>query len=87
MQKNIIENKIKSLLKIFYNFLEFLKVKVEVGKLNLDLKNKYKLLGEYVTYNKEKKSIVDFSHDHFYEKKITEIIKLKVYINNQIKSK
>ena len=87
MQKNIIEKKIQLLLKKISSFLEFLKIKVEVGKLNLDLKNKYKVLGEYVTYNKEKKSIVDFSHDDFYEKKITEIIKLKIYINNQIKSK
>ena len=87
MQKNIIEKKIELLFKKSSSFLEFLKIKIEVGKLTLDLKNKYKVLGEYVASKKEKKAIVDFSHDDFYEEKINEIIKLKIYINSQIKSK
>ena len=63
------------------------KIQIEVEKLKWELKNKYHELGKYVTQKKETKSVVDFSHDSEYLQKINEIIKLKYYIEERLKSK
>ena len=87
MKDEIIEKKIQSYINFFLKIFQRLKLRIEIEKMKLDLKNKYKILGKYVVHRKEKNSMVDFSHDELYENKINEIIKLKFYINNQIKSK
>ena len=63
------------------------KIQIEVEKLKWELKNKYQELGKYVTRKKETKSVVDLSHDSEYLQKINEIIKLKYYIEERLKSK
>jgi len=87
VKDEIIEKKIQSYINFFLKIFQRLKLRIEIEKMKLDLKNKYKILGKYVVHRKEKNSMVDFSHDELYENKINEIIKLKFYINNQIKSK
>ena len=68
-------------------FTEKGKIQIEVEKLKWELKKKYQELGKYVTQKKESKSVIDFSHDQEYLKKINEIIKLKFYIEERLKSK
>ena len=63
------------------------KIQIEVEKLKWELKKKYQELGKYVIQEKETKSVIDLSHDHTYLKKINEIIKLKYYIEERLKSK
>ena len=63
------------------------KIQIEIEKLKWELKKKYQDMGEYVTQEKETKSAIDFSHDQVYLKKINEIIKLKFYIEELLKSK
>ena len=61
------------------------KIQIEVKKLKRELKTKYQDLGKYVTQKKDTKSVIDFSHDSEYLKKINEIIKLKFYIEKRTK--
>ena len=68
-------------------FTEKGKIQIEVEKLKWELKKKYQELGKYVTEKKESKSVIDFSHDQEYLKKINAIIKLKFYIEERLKSK
>ena len=75
-----------SLLSIGQQFTEKGKIKIEVEKLKWELKKKYQELGKYVTQKKESKSVIDFSHDQEYLQKINEIIKLKFYIEERLKS-
>ena len=77
----------QSLLSIGQQFSEKGKIHIEVEKLKWELKNKYQELGKYVTRKKETKSVVDLSHDSEYLQKINEIIKLKYYIEERLKSK
>ena len=68
-------------------FTEKGKIQIEVEKLKWELKKKYQELGKYVTWKKETKSVVDLSHDLEYLQKINEIIKIKFYIEERLKSK
>ena len=77
----------QSLLSIGQQFSEKGKIHIEVEKLKWELKKKYNALGQYVTQKKETKSVIDFSHDSVYLQKINEIIKLKYYIEERLKSK
>ena len=74
-------------LSIGQQFTENGKIQIEVEKLKWELKNKYQELGKYVAWKKEKKSVVDLSQDLEYLQKINEIIKLKFYIEERLKSK
>jgi len=74
-------------LSIGQQFTENGKIQIEVEKLKWELKNKYQKLGKYVTRKKEIKSVVDLSHDSEYIQKINEIINLKYYIEERLKSK
>ena len=74
-------------LSIGQQFTENGKIQIEVEKLKWELKKKYQELGKYVAIRKETKSVIDFSHDQEYLKKINEIIKLKYYIEERLKSK
>ena len=76
-----------SLLSIGQKFTENGKIQIEVEKLKWELKKKYQELGKYVTQKKETQSVIDFSHDPVYLQKINEIIKLKYYIEERLKSK
>ncbi len=87
MKEKTFDKKIQSFAESCLFFFERLKLRIEIEKLKLDLKNKYKVLGRYVVRRKEKNSMDDFSHDELYENKVNEIIKLKFYIKNQVKSK
>ena len=87
MKEKILDKRIQSFADSFSFFFERLKVRIEIEKLKLDLKNKYKVLGRYVVSKKEKNAMDDFSHDELYENKVNEIIKLKLYIKKQVKSK
>ena len=68
-------------------FTENGKIQIEVEQLKWELKKKYQELGIYVTQKKETKSVLDFSHDSEYQHKINEIIKVKFYIEERLKSK
>ena len=68
-------------------FTEKSKIQIEVEKLKWELNKKYQELGKYVSHKKETKSVIDFSHDSVYLQKINEIIKLKCYIEERLKSK
>ena len=74
-------------LSIGLKFSENGKIQIEVERLKWELKKKYQELGKYVTWKKEIKSVVDLSHDSEYLQKINEIIKLKYYIEERLKSK
>ena len=63
------------------------KTQIEIEKLKWELKQKYQILGKYVTSQKEKKSVIDFSHDQEYLNQINDIIKLKFYIEERSKTK
>ena len=76
-----------SLLSIGQKFTENGKIQIEVEKLKWELKKKYQELGKYVTQKKETQSVIDFSHDQVYLQKINEIIKMKFYIDERLKSK
>ena len=76
-----------SVLSIGHQFTENGKIQIEVERLKWELKNKYQELGKYVTQKKETKSVIDFSHDPTFLHKINEIIKLKYYIEERLKSK
>ena len=78
------KKKFDSILNTLRRFIKRSKIQIEIEKLKWKLKKKYCNLGEYVA---EKKSIVDFSHDEIYQKKIDEIIKLQFYIKDQKSSK
>ena len=75
------------ILSIGQKFSENGKIQIEIERLKWELKNKYQELGKYVTRKKETKSVVDLSHDSEYLQKINEIIKLKYYIEERLKSK
>ena len=68
-------------------FTENGKIQIEAEKLKWELKKKYQKLGKYVTQKKEKTYVVDLSNDPNYLQQINEIIKLKYYINERLKSK
>ena len=68
-------------------FIEKGKIQIEVEKLRWELKKKYQVLGKYVTHKKESQSVLNFSHDQEYLKNINEIIKLKYYIEERLKTK
>ena len=63
------------------------KIQIEVERLKWELKKKYQELGKYIIHKKEYESVIDFSHDAKYLQKINEIIKLKYYIEERLKSK
>ena len=75
-----------SVLSIGQQFTEKGKIQIEVEKLKWELKKKYHELGKYVIQEKEEKSVIDFSHDALYLQKINEIIQLKYYIEERLKS-
>ena len=75
------------ILSIGQKFSENGKIQIEVERLKWELKKKYQELGKYATWKKETKSVVDLSHDSEYLQKINEIIKLKFYIEERLKSK
>ena len=75
-----------SVVAIGHRFSEKGKIQIEVEKLKWELNTLYKELGKYVTEIKETKSVTDFSHDQEYLQKINEIIKLKYYIEERLKS-
>ena len=68
-------------------FTENGKIQIEAEKLKWELKKKYQEIGKYVIQKKETHSVIDFSHDIVYLQKINEIIKLKYYIEELLKSK
>ena len=76
-----------SVLSIGQKFTEHGKIQIEVEKLKWELKKLYLELGKYVIQQKETQSVIDFSHDIAYMQKINEIIKLKFYIEERLKSK
>ena len=76
-----------SILSLGQKFTKNGKIQIEVEKLKWELKKKYQELGKYVTQKKETKSVLDFSHDSAYQHKINEIIKVKFYIEERLKSK
>ena len=76
-----------SLLSISMQFAKRGKILIELEKLKWELKKKYQALGKYVTLKKENSSVIDFSHDKEYMHKINEIIKLKFYITERLKTK
>ena len=76
-----------SVLSIWQKFIEHSKIQIEVEKLKWELKKLYLELGKYVIQQKETQSVIDFSHDIAYMQKINEIIKLKFYIEERLKSK
>ena len=75
-----------SVLSFGQQFTEKGAVYIEVNKLKWELKKKYQQLGQYVTLEKETKSVIDFSNDPVYLQKSDEIIKLKYYIEERLKS-
>ena len=75
------------LLSLGQQFSEKGKIHIEVEKLKWELKKKYQQLGQYATLEKETKSVIDFSNDPAYLQKINDIIKLKYYIEERLKSK
>ena len=75
MKEKILDKRIQSFADSFSFFFERLKVRIEIEKLKLDLKNKYKVLGRYVVSKKEKNAMDDFSHDVLYENKVNETAK------------
>ena len=62
-------------------------IQIEVEKLKWELKNKYQDMGKYVTPKKTEETVMDFTHDPIYIQKINEIIKIKYYINERLKSR
>ena len=56
------------------------KIQLEIEKLKWELKQKYAVLGKYVTDKKEKKSVTDFSHDSHFLELVDEAYKLRNYI-------
>ena len=84
MKEKILDKRIQSFVDSFSFFFERLKVRIEIEKLKLDLKNKYKVLGRYVVSKKEKNAMDEFSHDASEKNKVNEIIKLKFYIKSKL---
>ena len=76
------EKKISSISAYCLRIFERGKLQIELEQLKWKLRKKYRNLGEYVSTRKESQSIMDFSHDEVYQKKINEIIKLKFYIDD-----
>ena len=62
-------------------------IQIEVEKLKWELKNNYQDMGKYVTPEKTEETVMDFTHDPIYIQKINEIIKIKYYINERLKSR
>ena len=57
------------------------KIQIEIEKLKWELKQKYNEIGRYVAEKKLSKSVTDFSHDQQFLELISEINKIKLYIN------
>ena len=76
-----------SIVAIGHRFSEKGKIQIELEKLKWELNRKYQKLGKYVTGIKETKSVIDFSHDQEYLQRINEIIKLKYYIEERLKTR
>ena len=58
------------------------KIKFEIEKLKWELKQKYTILGKYVSDNKISKSVTDFSHDSNFLALANDVYKLKLYIED-----
>ena len=56
------------------------KLKLEIEKLKWELKQKYTILGKYVSDNKISKSVSDFSHDSNFLALANDVDRLKLYI-------
>jgi hypothetical protein len=63
------------------------KAQVEIEKMKWDLKQKYILLGSYVSDKKINKSVLDFSHDPHFLNIVNDINTLKVFISEREKEK
>ena len=63
------------------------KAQVEIEKMKWDLKQKYILLGSYVSDKKINKSVLDFSHDSHFLDIVNDINTLKVFIAEREKGK
>ena len=59
------------------------KVQIEIEKLKWELKQKYNEIGRYVAEKKISKSVTDFSHDQQFLDIVSEINKIKLYINDR----
>ena len=58
------------------------KTKLEIEKLKWELKQKYTILGKYVSDNKISNSTTDFSHDSNFLSLASDVLKLKLYIED-----
>ena len=58
------------------------KTKIEIEKLKWELKQKYTTLGKYVSDNKISNSTTDFSHDINFLSLASDVLKLKLYIED-----
>ena len=57
------------------------KTKIEIEKLKWELKQKYNELGQYIAEKKILKSVTDFSHDKQFLEIVSEVNKIKIYID------
>ena len=63
------------------------KVQVEIEKMKWDLKQKYSVLGSYVSEKKINKSVTDFSHDSKFLNIVNDINTLKLFIEERERGK
>ena len=59
------------------------KIQIEIEKLKWELKQKYNKLGLHVADKKIAKSVTDFSHDNDFLHLVSEINKLKLFIEER----
>ena len=63
------------------------KIQIEIESLKWELKQKYILLGKYVSHKKISKSITDFSHDSNFQRLANDVYKLELYIEEREQEK